>query len=213
MITILHATYPDAHVELTYKSPFQLLIATILSAQTTDVTVNRVTRVLFRRYGTPSALARAAIDEVEKVIFATGFYHQKAKAIIATAQNIRDIFGGRVPTTIRDLVTLPGVARKTANVVLGNAFGMNEGIAVDTHVSRLAQRLGMTRENAPEQIEQDLMRIIPQEHWTLISHLLIWHGRRQCMAKKPLCETCPLKKICPSAPLYLSKKPVRKLPK
>lgn len=210
MVKILSKTYPDAQIELTYATPFQLLIATILSAQTTDMSVNRVTKTLFHRFGTAQKLARADIKIVEHIIHPTGFYHQKAKAITQTAKAIDRYFHGRVPKTMSELITLPGVARKTANVVLGNAFGLNEGIVVDTHVSRLAHRLGMTREKTPEKIERALMEILPQDSWVQFSHLLIRHGRRQCMAKKPLCQTCPLERICPSAPIYLSKNVAKK---
>ena len=191
--------YPDAHCELDYSSPWQLLVATILSAQTTDKRVNMVTPKLFATYPTPAALAAARQEDVEEIIKSTGFFRNKAKAIIGVAGAVVDRHNGQVPSRLEDLVLLPGVGRKTANVVLGNAFGTNEGVVVDTHVTRLANRLGLTTQSDPVKIEQDLMKIFPKDDWTMLSHLLIWHGRRICEAKRPRCSECPLADICPSA--------------
>lgn len=195
----LRALYPDAHCELDHRSAYQLLVATILSAQTTDKRVNMVTPRLFKTYPTAAKLAAARPDDVEEIIKSTGFFRNKAKSIIGMAGALVDRHAGRVPDTMAELVTLPGVGRKTANVVLGNAYGVEEGVVVDTHVARLAQRLGLTKHTDPVRIEQDLMRLFPRESWTLLAHLLIWHGRRICEAKKPRCEECPLADICPSA--------------
>jgi endonuclease-3 len=191
--------YPDAHCELDHRNAWELLVATILSAQCTDRRVNMVTPHLFKAYPTPDALARAKHEEVEEIIRSTGFFRSKAKSIIGMAGAITDRHGRRVPRTMAELVTLPGVGRKTANVVLGNAYGVDEGIVVDTHVARLSQRLGLTKQTDPVRIEQDLMRLFPREGWTLLPHLLITHGRRICEAKKPRCEECALADVCPSA--------------
>jgi endonuclease-3 len=188
-----------------YQDPFQLLVATILSAQTTDVRVNMVTPALFARYPTAASLARAKVGDVEKLISSVGFYRTKAKNLVGMAQRLVAEHGGEVPRTMAELQALPGVGRKTANVVLGNAFGINEGIAVDTHVGRLSLRLGLTRHTDPVKIEQDLMRLIPREDWTLFSHLLIFHGRQICIARKPKCNECVLADICPSYPLLAPK--------
>jgi endonuclease-3 len=195
----LRREYPDAHTELDYKGAFQLLTATILSAQTTDVGVNRVTPVLFARYPTAQALAAADTPELERIIKSTGFFHSKARSLIGMASALVDRFHGAVPETMEALVTLPGVGRKTANVVLGNAFGTNVGIVVDTHVTRLSQRLRLTRQTDPVKIERDLMPLIPRRDWTLFSHLLIFHGRRVCVARTPRCDACVLHAVCPSA--------------
>jgi endonuclease-3 len=195
----LEELYPNAHCELDFASPFQLLIATILSAQTTDRRVNMVTPVLFARYPSADALAAARTEDVEEIIRSTGFFRSKAKSIIGMANALVDRFGGRVPRTMAELVTLPGVGRKTANVILGNAFGVNEGVVVDTHVTRLSARLGLSRETEPTKIEQDLMALYPSDQWTMLSHLLIWHGRRVCDARKPRHDDCVLRDICPSA--------------
>jgi endonuclease-3 len=197
----LLALYPDAHCELDFKTPFQLVVATILSAQCTDKRVNMVTPVLFARYPSVESLARAKQDDVEEIIKSTGFFRNKAKSIIGMAGAVVDRFGGNVPSTLETLVTLPGVGRKTANVVLGNAFDINEGVVVDTHVSRLSLRLGLTSETDPVKIEQDLMRLFARERWTMLAHLLIFHGRRVCDAKNPRCGECVLADICPSARL------------
>lgn len=193
----LTGLYPDAHCELDYKNPFQLLIATILSAQCTDVRVNMVTPELFERYSTPEKLGRAKQEDVEKVIHSTGFYRNKAKSLIASSNDIATTFSGKVPDSMDDLLSLRGVARKTANVLLGNAYGINEGVVVDTHVNRLANRMGLTGHQNPVKIERDLMQLFPRKNWTLLSHLLIWHGRRHCKARNPDCQNCPLQKQCP----------------
>jgi endonuclease-3 len=195
----LLALYPDAHCELDFATPFQLLVATILSAQCTDKRVNMVTPVLFSRYPTVEALARAKQEDVEDIIKSTGFFRNKAKSIIAMAGALVDRHGGEVPSTLAELVTLPGVGRKTANVILGNAFNVNEGVVVDTHVGRLASRLGLTRETDPAKVEQELMKLFPRDRWTMLAHLLIFHGRRVCDAKKPRCGECALNQICPSS--------------
>jgi endonuclease-3 len=195
----LLALYPDAHCELDFRTSFQLLVATILSAQCTDKRVNMVTPVLFSRYPTVESLARAKQEDVEDIIKSTGFFRNKAKSIVAMAGALVDRHGGEVPSTLAELVTLPGVGRKTANVILGNAFDINEGVVVDTHVGRLAVRLGLTRETDPVKVEQELMKLFPRERWTMLAHLLIFHGRRVCDAKKPRCGECALNQVCPSS--------------
>jgi endonuclease-3 len=195
----LLALYPDAHCELDFKTPFELLVATILSAQCTDKRVNMVTPVLFSRYPTVEGLAHARQEDVEEIIKSTGFFRNKAKSIIGMASAVVDRHGGVVPSTLDELVKLPGVGRKTANVVLGNAFDINEGVVVDTHVGRLATRLGLTSETDPVKVEQVLMGLFPPEHWTMLAHLLIFHGRRVCDAKNPRCGECTLADICPSS--------------
>jgi endonuclease III len=195
----LRHLYPDARTSLNFSNPLELLIATILSAQSTDVLVNRVTAELFKKYRRVEDYATVSQEELEKDIQSTGFYHTKAKNIRAAAQRIMTTYGGEVPHTMEDLVTLPGVGRKTANVVLGNAFGIVEGIVVDTHVGRLARRFGWTANEDPVQVEQDLMRIIPRKDWLDLSHMLIYHGRAICLARKPLCAQCALVHLCPSA--------------
>jgi endonuclease III len=195
----LEALYPDAHCELDFSSPFQLLIATILSAQTTDVRVNLVTPKLFAKYGTAPKLAAATTKELEPIIMSTGFYRNKAKSILGAARVIMEDFAGKVPQTMDELLTLPGVARKTANVVLGSAFGQNVGFVVDTHIMRLSQRLRLTRNTEPPKIEPDLMEKLPHDKWTKLGHQLIWHGRRVCFARKPQCGECALAPHCPSA--------------
>ena len=194
----LTGLYPDAHCELDFASPFQLLVATILSAQCTDKRVNMVTPVLFSRYPTVESLARAKQEDVEEIIKSTGFFRNKAKSIIGMAGAVVDKHGGTVPSTLAELVVLPGVGRKTANVVLGNAFNRNEGVVVDTHVGRLATRLGLTTETDPVKVEQELMKLFTQDRWTMLAHLLIFHGRRVCEAKVPRCGECTLAEICPS---------------
>jgi endonuclease-3 len=193
--------HPDAHCELDYQNAYQLLVATILSAQCTDKRVNMVTPALFRRYATPADLAAADADELEELIRSTGFFRNKRKSLIGMASALRDDHRGAVPQTLDELVRLPGVGRKTANVILGNAFGVNEGVVVDTHVGRLSQRLGLTLASDPNRIEQDLMSLFPKESWTMLAHLLIAHGRRICFARTPLCQECVLADICPSAGL------------
>lgn len=195
----LAAEYPDAHCELDYRTPYQLLVATILSAQCTDVRVNLVTPEFFRRYPTPRALARAEREDVEALIRSTGFFRNKAKSLLGMAQALTQHHGGEVPRQMATLRELPGVGRKTANVILGNAYGINEGVTVDTHVARLSARLRLSRQQTPEKIEQDLMALFPRADWALLSHLLIWHGRRVCIARKPRCEACVINELCPSA--------------
>jgi endonuclease-3 len=195
----LEALYPEARCELTFDSPFQLLVATILSAQCTDKRVNMVTPALFRRYPDAAALAAAEPRELEGLIQSTGFFRNKAKNLLGAARVIMDDFDGRLPETMDELLTLPGVARKTANVVLGTAFGKNEGFVVDTHIGRLAQRLAFTRHEEPTKIERDLMAEVPRQKWTQLGHQLIWHGRRVCHARKPDCGACALLPHCPSA--------------
>jgi endonuclease III len=192
----LARAYPDAHCALHFETPFQLLVATILSAQCTDAMVNRVTPELFRRWGTPEKLAAAEPGEVEALVRPTGFFRQKAKSIQSTAQDIVSRFGGEVPRTLEELTTLRGVARKTANVVLGNCFDV-PGLTVDTHMTRVNQRLRLTRETDPMKIERDLMKLIPSKEWTLYSHRVIAHGREVCDARRPQCEGCALREECP----------------
>ena len=199
IFTGLAALYPDAHCELDFQNAFQLLVATILSAQCTDVRVNMVTPILFARYPSADALAAARQEDVEEIIRSTGFFRNKAKNLIGMAGAVTERHDGNIPATMEDLVRLPGVGRKTANVVLGNACGINEGVVVDTHVQRLSARLGLTRETDPEKIEKVLMDLYARDRWTLLSHLLIWHGRRVCYARKPRCADCVLNTICPSA--------------
>jgi endonuclease-3 len=195
----LEATYPDARCSLDYRNAFELLVATILSAQSTDVQVNMVTPALFQRYPSARALADADPEELEVRIKSTGFFRNKAKSLLGMARRLTEHHGGEVPRTMDELTALPGVGRKTANVVLGNAFGLEEGVVVDTHVTRVSNRLGLTSQNDPVKIEQDLMRLVPREKWTFFSHLLIFHGRAICEARRPKCEICPLNDICPSS--------------
>jgi endonuclease-3 len=197
ILAILEATYPDARVTLDYKNPFQLLIATILAAQCTDERVNQVTKHLFKKYRTPHDFANADPAELEEAIRPTGFYRNKAKSIIGCCKMLVGEYGGQVPRTMEQLIRLPGVWRKTANIVLGNAFGLSEGIAVDTHVTRLANRLGLAQSDKQDEIEQQLCRVIPREKWTLITHLLIFHGRTACKAQRPDCPHCPVRHLCP----------------
>ncbi|MGF1657330.1 MAG: endonuclease III [Verrucomicrobiales bacterium] len=199
--------YPQAHCELNFSNPLELLVATILSAQCTDLRVNMVTPKLFARYPDVVAYAQAEIQELEDIIRSTGFYHNKAKSIKAAAQQICALHGGHVPQSLEQLHHLPGVGRKTANVVLGNAFGIEEGVVVDTHVGRLSRRLGLTKYNDPGKVERDLMKLVPQPQWTLFSHWLIWHGRRRCYARNPDCENCELATWCPSAGKVTKKTP------
>lgn len=191
--------YPDAHCELDYRNPYQLLVATILSAQCTDRRVNMVTPVLFEKYPDAAVLAAARQEDVEDIIRSTGFFRNKARNLIAMANAVVDFHGGSIPASMAQLVRLPGVGRKTANVVLGNACNINEGVVVDTHVQRLSARLGLTSETDPEKIERVLMDLYERDRWTMLSHLLIWHGRRICEARKPKCGECALNTICPSA--------------
>jgi len=191
--------YPDAHCALDFKSPFQLLVATILSAQCTDKRVNMVTPALFRRYRTPAALAAAKPEELEEIIKSTGFFRNKTKSLLGMSNAVAERHSGKIPHTMDELVKLPGVGRKTANVVLGNAYDKNEGVVVDTHVGRVSKRLGLTRQTDPVKVEQDLMKLFPSDRWTMLSHLLIEHGRRICEARRPKCESCFLSDICPSS--------------
>lgn len=204
ILPILKTTYPDARCSLDHRSPLELLVATILSAQCTDDRVNIVTRTLFRKYRTAADYAQVPQEELEKDIQSTGFYRNKARSIRSMAATLMEKFDGRVPDTMDELTPLAGVGRKTANVVLGNAFGKNVGVTVDTHVTRLSNRLGLTdHESDAVKIEQDLVKIVPQDDWALWSHLLIYHGRRVCMARSPACERCPLLSHCPTGPKIL----------
>jgi len=198
IITGLTKTYPDAHCELDFSNPLELLVATILSAQCTDKRVNLVTAVLFKKYRFAKDFADAPLPALEQVIKSTGFFRNKAKSIKTACRSIVDQHKGEVPQTMEALLQLGGVGRKTANVVLGNAFGKEEGIVVDTHVTRLSHRLRLTRHKDPERIEQDLMKLVPRRHWTDWSHWLIWHGRRRCFARRPDCHHCEILQLCPS---------------
>jgi endonuclease III len=195
----LRRTYPDAHCELNYSNPLELLIATILSAQCTDKRVNLVAVELFKEHRSAADYVNAAPAELEQLIKTTGFFRNKAKNIQACCRALVQKHGGKVPRTMEELIQLDGVGRKTANVVLGNAFGINVGIVADTHVMRLANRLGLTKKTNAEKIEQELMNLVPCEEWTIFSHWLIWHGRRRCKARKPECGSCEIAKLCPSA--------------
>jgi endonuclease-3 len=199
VIEVLNATYKDAHIALKSTNPFQLLVAVILSAQCTDVRVNQVTPALFRRFPGPDEMAKASQEELEEIIRSTGFFRNKARNIIGFADALVSEHDGEIPRNLKELHAMPGVGRKTANVILGNAFDINEGVVVDTHVKRLSGRLGFTRETTPEKVEKDLMELFPREDWTLLSHLLIWHGRRVCDARKPACERCVVSHLCPSS--------------
>jgi endonuclease-3 len=197
IIAELKRAYPDAHCELNYSSPLELLIATILSAQCTDKRVNVVTSELFKNYRSAAAYAEASASELEQAIKSTGFFRNKTKSIRSATEAIVKRHHGEVPRTMEELIQLGGVGRKTANVVLGNAFNVNVGVVVDTHVARLSGRLGLTREKDPQKIEQQLMELVPQNQWTLFSHWLIWHGRRRCFARSPDCPGCEIKSLCP----------------
>ena len=195
IIKILSKEIPDSRIALKFSNPLELLIATILSAQCTDVKVNQVTVDLFKKYRSAKDYAESNLEKLEEEIRPTGFYRNKAKSIQKCCQELVNQFGGNIPNTLEELVTLRGVGRKTANVILGNTFGIS-GIVVDTHVQRVSQRIGLTKNNDPTKIEFDLMEIVPKEEWTHFSNLLVWHGRRTCMARKPLCETCSIRKGC-----------------
>jgi endonuclease-3 len=195
MIRVLSKEIPDSKIALKFSNPFELLIATILSAQCTDVKVNQVTADLFKKYRSVKDYAEVNLTELEEDIRPTGFYRNKANSIQKCCRELVARFDGKVPQTLEELVTLPGVGRKTANVILGDAFGI-PGIAVDTHVQRVSRRIGLTKNEDPVKIEFDLMKIVPQEEWTHFSNLLIWHGRKTCIARKPLCQTCPIRKLC-----------------
>ncbi|MCP5517566.1 MAG: endonuclease III [Verrucomicrobiales bacterium] len=198
ILDALRQTYPDAHCELVHASPLELLIATILSAQCTDKMVNQVTAGLFQQYCSAADYAAASQEELEQAIQRLGFFRNKARSIRACCAKLIGQHGGEVPRTMEALQALDGVGRKTANVVLGNAFGINEGVVVDTHVARLSTRLDLTREKTPEKIERDLMKLVPREDWTPFSHWLIWHGRRRCSARKPDCAGCEIRELCPT---------------
>jgi endonuclease-3 len=197
IIAGLKKAYPNAHCELNFSNPLELLIATILSAQCTDKRVNLVTAELFKKYPRAAAYAAAPAQELEEAIKTTGFFRNKTKSIKTCCQTLVEKHGGEVPKTMEELIELGGVGRKTANVVLGNAFNVNVGIVVDTHVARLSERLGLTRQKDPSKIEQELMALVPQNEWTLFSHLLIWHGRRRCYARNPDCAECEIRALCP----------------
>jgi len=197
IIGALDRTYPEAHCELDHTDPLQLLVATILSAQCTDKQVNLVTSELFKKYRSAADFADAPLAELEQAIKSTGFFRNKARNIQAACRKLVEQHGGKVPRTMEELTRLDGVGRKTANVVLGNAFGINAGVVVDTHVARLSQRLGLTKQKDPEKIERELMALVPQKQWALFSHWLIWHGRRRCDARRPDCANCEIQKLCP----------------
>lgn len=199
IIAKLHKAYPNAKCSLNYQTPFQLLIATILSAQCTDDRVNIVTADLFRQYKKPEDFLELSQPELESIIRSTGFYRNKSKSVLGTANKLVNEFNSTVPQTMDELLSLPGVARKTANVVLGNAFGIAAGVVVDTHVHRLSQRLGLTENNTPEKIEKDLIEIVPKKDWVLYPHLMIYHGRKVCKARGPLCAECVINTLCPSS--------------
>jgi endonuclease-3 len=203
LVKALPKVYPDAHCELDFRNPLELLVATILSAQCTDKRVNAVTPGLFAKYRSAADYAKASPASLEKMIRSTGFFRSKTKSIRGATAAIASEHGGRVPNTMEKLHGLPGVGRKTANVVLGNAFGIDEGIVVDTHVIRLSHRFRITRQTDPEKIELDLMKLVPRQHWTNWSHWLIWHGRRRCFARKPDCRRCEIFHLCPSGKAFI----------
>ncbi len=204
LIVRLKRAYPEAECALRHGDPFQLLVATILSAQCTDARVNMVTPRLFARYPDPETMKDAGPGEIEDLIRSTGFYRNKTKSILGASRRIVEAYGGKVPATMEELLTLPGVARKTANVVLGVGFGVGVGVVVDTHVDRIAHRLGLTKGRNPEQVERDLMAALPRAEWIQFPHLLIHHGRRICIARKPKCGECPVQDLCPAASHFLS---------
>jgi endonuclease-3 len=204
IISILSEAYPSSRTALKHENPLQILVATILSAQCTDEKVNQITPALFQKYPTPSDFASADKDELEEEIRPTGFFRNKTKSIINASKKIVEDFGGEVPDNMEDLITLPGVARKTANIVLSSAFKKAEGIAVDTHVRRLSQRLGLSKEKDPDKIEKDLMMIVPKEDWLDFNYMLVNHGRKICQARKPLCPQCGVRQLCPSAEEFFS---------
>ena len=197
VLAALQQRYPHPRTHLDAQNAWELLVATVLAAQCTDARVNTVTPELFRRWPTPAALAEAPIEELEGVIRPTGFYHSKAKNLLGAARRVCDVFDGQIPQNIEDLISIPGVARKTANVVLFGAFGINEGLAVDTHVKRIAYRLGLTDETDPVPIERDLMKLFPREEWGDVNHRMVWFGREVCDARKPLCDACEMRSFCP----------------
>jgi endonuclease-3 len=210
LVQVFPEVYPGAHCELDFKNPLQLLVATILSAQCTDKRVNMVTPALFKKYRTAADYAKAPPVELEKAIQSTGFFRNKTRSIRGATSAIIKEFGGKIPDSMEKLRELPGVGRKTANVVLGNAFHKDEGIVVDTHVIRLSKRLRLTKQDDPEKIEQDLMKLVPRKHWTNWSHWLIWHGRRRCFARKPDCAQCEIFRLCPSGKIFLRTGEARK---
>lgn len=212
LVQVFPEVYPGAHCELDFKTPLQLLVATILSAQCTDKRVNMVTPKLFAKYRTARDYASSDPAEFENEIRSTGFFRSKTKSIRAAAAALEEKHGGKVPDTMEALNALPGVGRKTANVVLGNAFAKDEGIVVDTHVARLSQRLGLTKQTDAEKIEADLMKLVPHEHWTMWSHWLIWHGRRRCFARRPDCRQCEILRLCPSGKIFIRTGEARPLP-
>ena len=209
IIAALKKRYPDAKCALNHANAYELLVATILSAQCTDVRVNMVTPVLFKKYPTPESLAKSSQADVEAIVRTTGFFRSKAKSIRESAADIVGKHGGKVPRGMEELTALRGVGRKTANVVLGNAFDQNVGVVVDTHVTRLSNRLALTTHKDPGKIELDLMKLVPQSQWTLFSHLLIYHGRQICTARSPKCEGCPILKECPTGPKLIAAKSPR----
>ncbi len=196
---ILLGEYPDAHCALNHGSPYELAVATILSAQCTDVRVNMVTPGLFRRYPDPESLADAVPEELQEIIRSTGFFRNKTRNLIGMATALIEDHGGTLPRTIKELTKLPGIGRKTANVILGNAFGIDEGVVVDTHVKRLSRRMGFTREESPVKIERDLMALFPRRRWTMLAHVLIFHGRQVCNARRPRCNECAISHLCPAS--------------
>jgi endonuclease-3 len=198
ILKALDEAYPNVECALTYRTPWELLVATILSAQCTDVRVNMVTPELFRRFPTPTAMAKATLPQLEALIKTTGFFRNKAKSVQGAARKIISDFSGQVPQTLAELITIPGAARKTANVVLGVSFGRAEGVVVDTHVFRVARRLGLAKGDTPQKVEQELMQVIPQDRWISFSHQLIHHGRQVCIARKPKCDRCNLEQLCHS---------------
>jgi len=199
IIAGLQNTYPDAHCELNYRNPLQLMVATILSAQCTDKQVNIVTKDLFKKYKKAADFAAVPLEELQNDIRRIGLFRNKAKSIQNACRALAEYHKGKVPKTMPELVALAGVGRKTANVILGNAFGINEGVVVDTHVARLCDRLKITSAKTPEKIEKDLVKLVPREHWTMFSHWIIWHGRRRCDARKPDCPDCEIRNLCPSS--------------
>ncbi|HXD29774.1 MAG TPA: endonuclease III [Pyrinomonadaceae bacterium] len=207
IISVLKRSYPDAKCSLNHSNPFELLIATILSAQCTDERVNIVTADLFRKYRRPEDYLKVPARQLEKDIRTTGFFRNKTKSIQGTARALTEDYGGKVPETMDELLELPGVARKTANVVLGNAFGIKAGVVVDTHVSRLSHRLGFSEEKTAEKIEQDLIGLVPRKDWVIFPHLMIYHGRKVCKARNPLCAECQIEKFCPSSFLKTGEMP------
>ena len=209
VLAALQKRYPHPRTRLDAQNAWELLVATVLAAQCTDARVNTVTPELFRRWPTPAALAEAPLEELESVIRPTGFFHSKAKNLLGAARRVRDVFAGQIPKSIEALVPIPGVARKTANVVLFGAFGINEGLAVDTHVKRIAYRLGLTDETDPIPIERDLMKLFPREEWGDVNHRMVWFGREVCDARKPLCDTCEMLSFCPRREPPRAAKPAR----